>query len=197
MVIMSLVFGTGVVSRELEQKTIVYLLTRPVPRWMILAAKILAAFVVVTAALWLSAILLALVAFFPHGLGPSRLGRDLAILPVGVLAYTSVFVCLATAFQRALLVGLFFAFGWESWVPSWPGSFQKVSLMTHLRVLAPHPVSKGGEHGLMEMLSGMLTAPSVTSSFAWTTLFTTTLVALLGALFIFSTREYAPRDDAE
>ena len=32
-VILSVIFATGVVSQEVEQKTIVYLLTRPVPRW--------------------------------------------------------------------------------------------------------------------------------------------------------------------
>src|SRR5262245_44461973 len=36
LVILSVVFGTGAISQEVEQKTIVYLLTRPVPRWRIL-----------------------------------------------------------------------------------------------------------------------------------------------------------------
>ncbi|MEP6757118.1 MAG: ABC transporter permease subunit, partial [Chthonomonadales bacterium] len=31
--ILSVVFGTGVLAQEIEQKTIVYILTRPVPRW--------------------------------------------------------------------------------------------------------------------------------------------------------------------
>jgi ABC-2 type transport system permease protein len=37
--ILSVIYGTGVVSQEMEQRTIVYLLTRPVPRWRILLAK--------------------------------------------------------------------------------------------------------------------------------------------------------------
>ena len=43
LVILAVVFGTGVVSQEIEQKTIVYLLTRPVPRWRIMTMKFLAA----------------------------------------------------------------------------------------------------------------------------------------------------------
>ena len=43
LVILSVVFGTGVISQEVEQKTIVYLLTRPVPRWRIVLMKFLAA----------------------------------------------------------------------------------------------------------------------------------------------------------
>ena len=69
----------------------------------------------------------------------ARLLRDLAILPIGALAYGSLFVFLATFIRWALLLGLLFAFGWESWVPSLPGDFARISLMAYLRALAPHP----------------------------------------------------------
>src|SRR5689334_14795575 len=39
LVILAVVFGTGVISQEIEQKTIVYLLTRPVARWRIALMK--------------------------------------------------------------------------------------------------------------------------------------------------------------
>ena len=63
LVILSVVFSTGVISQEIEQKTIMYLLTRPVPRWRIALVKFAAATLVTTAAAWLSCILLAGVIF--------------------------------------------------------------------------------------------------------------------------------------
>src|SRR5437773_229536 len=39
LVILCVIFGSGVLSQDLEERTIVYLLTRPVPRWRILLAK--------------------------------------------------------------------------------------------------------------------------------------------------------------
>src|SRR5690348_11609469 len=43
LVILSVVFSTGIIVQEIEQKTIPYLLTRPMPRWRILFAKYLGA----------------------------------------------------------------------------------------------------------------------------------------------------------
>src|SRR5579872_4585031 len=63
LVILAVVFGTGVISQEIEQKTIVYLLTRPVPRWRIVLAKFAAAILAITVTVWSATLLLALVAY--------------------------------------------------------------------------------------------------------------------------------------
>ncbi len=69
LVILAVVYGTGVISQEVEQKTIVYLLTRPVPRWRILLMKYLAAVCSITATVWLASLILAFAAF---GFGDSE-----------------------------------------------------------------------------------------------------------------------------
>src|SRR5579862_2912550 len=43
----SAIFSTAIISQEVEQKTIVYLLTRPVSRWMLLIMRYLASATVV------------------------------------------------------------------------------------------------------------------------------------------------------
>ena len=63
LVILAVVYGTGVISQEVEQKTIVYLLTRPVPRWRILLMKYLAATCSICLTAWFSTLLLAVAAF--------------------------------------------------------------------------------------------------------------------------------------
>jgi ABC-2 type transport system permease protein len=198
LVLLSVVFGTGVIAQEIEQKTIVYLLTRPIPRWRLLLIKFLAAVVTTTVTVWVASVLVALVAYGPKGLDPgaSRLGRDLLILPVGALAYTALFLLLATLLNRPLTYGLLFAFGWESWVPNMPGNFQKLSLMAYLRILAPHPQPEAETLDLSQLLSAF-NPQTITSALAWKVMAGVIVVALAGALLIFSTNEYVPREDAE
>jgi ABC-2 type transport system permease protein len=196
LVILSVLFGTGVVSQEIEQRTIVYLLTRPVPRARILLAKFLGAFTGITATVWLSTLLLALIVFGPSQIGRALLRRDLLVLAVGALAYGSLFLLSATCLNRPLIYGLFFAFGWESWIPLLPGAFQKISIMTYLRVLAPHTTAEETEGGLTDILS-RLSPTTISPVTARWVLPLVILVALGAALLIFSQREYAPRDDDE
>jgi ABC-2 type transport system permease protein len=193
--ILSVIYGTGVVSQEIEQRTIVYLLTRPIPRWRILLAKFAGSWLAITITTGFSVLLLALVAY-----GPAKIGgeggvvlRDLRMVAVGALAYGSLFLLLATLLNRPLTYGLLFAFGWESWVPSLPGSFGRLSVMTYLRRLAPHATDEGDAGGFLQMFNPM----AVPASQAWLVLSILTVAALLGALAVFSLREYAPREDAE
>ena len=194
--ILSVIYGTGVVSQEMEQRTIVYLLTRPIPRWRILLAKFVGSWLAITLTVCLSALLLALVVYGPGKMGGKSavLLRDLRILSVGALAYGSLFLLIATLLNRALMYGLLFAFGWESWVPSMPGAFGKLSVMSYLRRLAPHVIEND------ESAEGFLSAFNPTTipiRQAWLVLTLLILVALLAALVVFSTREYAPREDVE
>lgn len=193
LVLLCMVFGTGVITQETEGKTIVYLLTRPVPRWRIGLVKFAAASIAIVLTAWTSALLLGLAAFGPAGLGGSPLGRDMAILPLGVLAYGSLALLLGTLFSRPLIVGLLYAFFWESWVPNLPGEFEKLSVMAYLRALAPHPEPEAETQGLAELLKSAA-ASTITPAMAWWVLGLTTALALGLALLLFSVREYVPRD---
>ena len=194
LVILSVVFGTGIISQEIEQKTIVYLLTRPVPRWRIILTKFFAAVLVTTITVWIASILVAIAAFGPADMMRAPLKTDLMILPVGALAYTAVFLLLATLLNKPLMYGLMLAFGWETWVPSMPGNFEKLSIMSYLRVLAPHENVYGAPGGITELLN-MLSPDTISRSFAWTVLTLVTFFALASALVIFSRNEYVPRED--
>lgn len=190
--ILSVIYGTGVVSQELEQRTIVYLLTRPVPRWRILLAKFVGSTLAISVTVCLSAVLLAVAVYGPaRGLTAPALLRDLRILPVGALAYNSLFLLLATLLVRPLAAGLLFAFGWETWAPSLPGSFGRLSLMAYLRALAPHAASERAS-GFLDLFDS-----DVRPGQAWFVLALVTLFALAGALVVFSRREYAPREEGE
>lgn len=192
--ILACVFATRVISQEVEQKTIVYLLTRPVPRWRILLMKYLAATVATTVAGWAALLLLQLGTYGVTGWNHSRLGHDLLILPVACLAYSALFLLLATLFQRPLLIGLIYAFGLETWMPALPGKFKQLSLLTYVRTLAPHgdpPPPPDPTNPFATVLTD-----NVTPNFAWGVIIAVTIIGLIAALMVFSTKEYVPREDS-
>ncbi|MCS6776067.1 MAG: ABC transporter permease subunit [Chloroherpetonaceae bacterium] len=196
LVILAVVNGTGVLSQEIEQKTITYLLTRPVPRWRLLLLKFLAAFLMVTVTVCASCLLVALTLFGVGRLSGAPIGRDLLILPVGALAYGALFVLMATLLQRPLMYGLLFAFGWESWVPNLPGYFRRVSLMTYLRVLAPHSREEPETLDIAQVATTLPgTQDGIPHQMAWNVLIGFSVLALMLALYTFSVREYVPRDE--
>ena len=194
--LLSVVHGTGALSREIEGRTIVYLLTRPMPRWRILLAKAISAWIVVSVTAGLASVFLALSLFGFH-MGPYLL-RDLVILSVGAAAYTALFVLLSALLTRqlfALLLALFFAVGWENLISRLPGGFARLSVMAHLQVLAPH-LKDAVEEGA-DATSQLLTFdPAVITTFqAWLAMSLTLVIALGLALIVFSYREYSPREE--
>jgi ABC-2 type transport system permease protein len=186
LVMLACVFGTNLVAQEVEQKTIVYLLTRPMPRWRILLMKYLAAFIATTLATWLGAALLFMVT------GASNLAhtvflRDLAVISIACLVYGGLFLLCGTVFRRPLIVGLLYTFGVETWLPTLPGNFQFLSLMAYLRALAPHPLSTDDPTTIA--MNG------ITEALGWKVVIGVAIVTVTAACIVFSTNEYVPRDD--
>ena len=191
LVLLACVFGTSVVSQEMEQQTIVYLLTRPVPRWRILLTKFLAALLATILAVGLASLLLALGTRGLHHWGRLPLGRDLLFLALGSLAYGGLFLLLGTLLQRPLLFGLLYVFGIESWLPNLPGSFKMLSLMAHLWVLAPHGRATAPAPG-----NPFLVTAALTPALAWGVVVGVIVISVTAALVAFSTREYVPQEGA-
>jgi ABC-2 type transport system permease protein len=199
--ILAVIYGTGVVSQEMEQRTIVYLLTRPVPRWRILLAKFLVSLVVIVVVTLLATLLLAFAVFGSAKIGEAEFGPDLKALMMGALAYGSLFLLLGAALPRPLMIALLFVFGWESWVPIMPGSFARLSIMTYLRTLAKREVNESGSSitdGDINPLTAF-GAPKIEIPLneAWITLAAVSFLCLALALFVFSVKEYIPRGDPE
>jgi ABC-2 type transport system permease protein len=107
-----LVIGTSALGTEIDDGTVVYLLTKPISRTSIVTAKFAAAGLVsATLVVVATAISGAIgVAGAPsHGLVPAF------TIAVGLaaLGYTALFVLLSVVTSRALLVGLAYVFVWE------------------------------------------------------------------------------------
>jgi ABC-2 type transport system permease protein len=191
--ILSVIFSSGIVAQEVEQKTIVYLLTRPLPRWRILLMKFLAVILVTTVVCSFATLSAALVTYGPTKLGTSPLGHDILILPVGVTVYCAIFLLMGTLLNRPLILGLILAFGWDKLINVLPGYGKYCSIMTYLGVLAPHDLPVGMVT-LVTRLSAGVDPPS--RLFSWIVLISLAVIALVSACIAFSTREYVPREDA-
>ena len=107
----SVLFGTAVLGDELEDGTVIYLLTKPVQRWVILLPKVAAAWLLTTALVLASLAVSVLIVMGGDG-GSIILGFGIA-LAIGALAYAVVFTLLSIVTSRALIAGLIFVFIWE------------------------------------------------------------------------------------
>ncbi|GBD24639.1 hypothetical protein HRbin29_02321 [bacterium HR29] len=114
--LVALLAATAAMGSEIEEGTIVFLLTKPVARWRIVATELLAAGTVAVGAVAVAAAASGIIATWEGG---SR--QAVAAFLVGAVAasatYTAVFTALAALTSRALVVGLAYTFIWE-WVVS-------------------------------------------------------------------------------
>jgi ABC-2 type transport system permease protein len=111
--LIALVFGTAALGSELEDGTAVYLIIKPIPRWRIIAAKML-----VAAGLTVALIMPATVAtgILVGGFGPGSMATTFAYAlaaSAGGAAYACAFVALSAFTGRALIIGLAYTLIWE------------------------------------------------------------------------------------
>jgi ABC-2 type transport system permease protein len=108
--LLGLIVGTGVIGPEIDDGQIMYVLTKPIPRPVIVTTKLAVAIVLMV----LFGVLPALVAgMILTGL-TAQLSLAFAIgILVGGVAYCAVFVALAVASRFAVVIGLLYVLVWE------------------------------------------------------------------------------------
>jgi ABC-2 type transport system permease protein len=106
--VISLIVGTGVLGTEIDDGTIVHILTKPLPRRDIILAKL-------GVAVGVTAVTAAVPLFVAGVLADSvRLGLGLVVgAVVGAFAYTAFFVLLSLLTRRPVLLGLVYILVWE------------------------------------------------------------------------------------
>ena len=140
--VLGVFYGTSLIADEVEERTVTYLFTRPIPRGAVLVGKYLA-YLVATALVVLPSVMLVYFAVIPIGSGglagsfPALLS-DLAMLGLGLAAYGSLFAWIGAQLKRPLVIGLIFAFGWEQIVMLIPGYLRRFTIAYYLQGLVPH-----------------------------------------------------------
>jgi ABC-2 type transport system permease protein len=111
--LVALVVGTAAIGSEVEDGTVVFILTKPIPRWQVALAK-LAVAAALTAALVVPPVLITgvLVGGASGASLGTAMGFALAVI-VGGTAYAVAFTALGALTSRALLLGLAYTLLWE------------------------------------------------------------------------------------
>jgi ABC-2 type transport system permease protein len=140
--ILGIFYGTSLIADEVEDKTITYLFTRPIPRASVLLGKYLA-YLASTVLIVLPAVMLVYFLVVPIGGGriaatfPDLL-RDLGLLALGLAVYGALFAAVGAWIRRPVLLGLFFAFGWENFAMALPGYLKHFTIAFYTQGLVPH-----------------------------------------------------------
>ncbi|MEQ1822945.1 MAG: ABC transporter permease subunit [Fimbriimonadaceae bacterium] len=191
------IFSMAVLAQEVEQKTIVYLLTRPVPRHLMILMRTLA---VATATAFIGAIAAILISFAAKGgsfLSNEYLLRDFKGILVGSLAYCSLFVFTSLIINRAMIACLVYAFIWETMVPNMQGNMYQLSITSHLQAICERPQPQSDSNPLTSIMSGSLGTNLLTPTQSWLSMLILTVVMLGLSMFWFTKSEFLPREDAE
>lgn len=178
----ALAFATASLGNEREDRTLLFVLVRPLPRGLILAAKFLASLPLVLGftcgSFWIYCRL-------AGSIGEAAYGAYLPAIVYMSIAYSAVFLLFSVVFRHPAIVALLYSTFMEALLGNVPGIIRRVAVNYYGRSLM---YDAGVEHGL--------TAPDtqwfdpLSAADARTALLTITLTALVLAWLVFRTREY-------
>ncbi|HUW61716.1 MAG TPA: ABC transporter permease [Candidatus Bathyarchaeia archaeon] len=140
--LLALFYGTMLVGEEVENQTIQYLLTRPIPRNAIILGRF-AAYLVLTSLLLNAAVGMVFAACTSIGgfeLGPEtfKLFIHYALLNVAALAAYGAFTSFLGAVTRwPIIIGVAALFGWQRFVSFIPGAIDFLTIEKYINALLP------------------------------------------------------------
>lgn len=113
MPLLALIIGTAAVGSEIEDGTIVYLLTKPVPRWLTALSKLAVAAGLTAILVVPSVVLSGAIMAGTDGDAPRAIAAYAVACLAGGVAYACAFTTLGIVTGRALIVGLAYTLIWE------------------------------------------------------------------------------------
>lgn len=187
--VLGVFYGTSLIADEVEDKTITYLFTRPIPKGAVLVGKYLA-YLACTFFVVLPSVVLVYLLIVPMRgtLGGSfpDLIKDLMLLAIGLAVYGAVFAFIGARFKRPLLVGLIFIFGWEQMALAFPGYLKKFTVAYYLQGMVPHAMPNDN---VLSLIQGIFReSPGLVESLIW--LAVILAVFLWGAAVSVERKEY-------
>jgi len=137
--VIPLIVGTSVLGSEIDDGTIVHILTKPLPRWQIVMPKL-------AVAIGVSVVTVA-VPLYAAGVLADSVRLGVALVVAGVIcavAYSALFVALSLVTRRPVLLGLLYVLVWEGLLANFMMGARMLSLkqyaITIADRLAPTPL---------------------------------------------------------
>ena len=195
-ILSALLYGSSTISAELENKTLTYLFTRPIPKWLVLLGKY-AGFCVCLSVLMLGSLSLTFLAVGkPHGW--IWLSSYMKTSVLAIFAYGAVFTLLGLIVpRRAIIAGLVIGMG-EFITALIPSVAKAFTVTYYLRAL-----NFADLRGLFNPFSLMQLGPdfakgmnAVSPLRAYATLAAIAAIALALACFLLHRREYSVTEKA-
>jgi ABC-type transport system involved in multi-copper enzyme maturation permease subunit len=164
--ILGVFYGTALMADEVEDKTITYLFTRPIPRGAVLIGKYLA-YLACTSLVVLPSVMLVYFLLVRFSEVPGtfmQLLTDLGLLGLGLAVYGALFAFVGAFFKRPLVIGLIFVTGWEQTAMALPGYMKRFTVAYYIQALVPHAMPS---EGVVSILQGLFrdTPPAYVSLF--------------------------------
>jgi ABC-type transport system involved in multi-copper enzyme maturation permease subunit len=184
--LLSLLGGSAVIAEELENRTLTYVFTRPVPRAALFLGRTLAtlAWTALGLALMLGGMLLVVRLSGAEPVSPGVAGPLLRAYVLGAAAYTAIFAALGTWTRHPMIVGAAYTFAIEGFLANLPGQNASLTVQHWLRSFV---LASGSEtaFGAAEFVGGDASAAQ-----ALTRLLVILGVTLVAGSLIVSRRQY-------
>ncbi|MEU5565751.1 ABC transporter permease subunit [Micromonospora musae] len=155
--VVALIVGTGVLGAEIDDGTVVHILTKPLPRWQIVLPKL-------AVATGVTAVTVAVPIYVAGVLAHSvRLGLALVVAAcLGALAYSALFLALSLVTRRPVLLGLVYVLIWEGLLGNFVGGTKVLSIQQYVIALA----DRLAPSGLLESTVSVPVAAAMTALFS-------------------------------
>jgi len=132
----TLVLATAALGDEIEDRTLQYLTLKPVSRLQIVFEKLLAVVAVLIPLTWFGIVVTwAITAFGNVDELRDLLWPALASSLVAIIGFGSLFMLLSLFVQRALLIGVFYVFVWESTLSQFLPGIRAISIRHYTQSL--------------------------------------------------------------
>jgi ABC-type transport system involved in multi-copper enzyme maturation permease subunit len=185
--LVNLAFASGAVGADREGRTLVWLLTRPLPRWAIYLAKFVG---VLPWCVLVSVAGFAVLCAAGGELGRRAFATYWPAVGVGAVGFAALFQLVGAVFRRPAVLGLVYIFFFETLVANLPGSLKQLSLNYYVRSLMYNEASSAVRDVMADALDVYAPADPTTS---WLTL-ALAAAALTGlGMWLFSRAE--PKDE--
>lgn len=184
---------TAIVGQEVEQRTIVYLLTRPVSRWKLLLSKYVSA-CLVTAGVGILCALVISGVIFHNPFHNDLLWADVVAMFLGAFAYGALFLFFSLIVVKSLIPCMLF-FVWEVSVSNMQGDIYRLAIFSYMEGIAQHPAvdQQRGVAFFTGSMSNNLLMPAQ----SYPVLIGMAVVLTAVSLWWFTKFEFVPREDAD
>jgi len=189
--VLALLYGALIVNEEVDNKTLVFLTTSPIPRPAIILGKYFAS-ILVSALIVNIGFILCFIIINLNQLGDIQYAREffnfLGTGTIELTVYTALFALMGTIFKKSIGLGLL-VFGWENAVQYFPGVTQKLTIMHFVKSLLPQAEES---QGFLKILTFQLEPTPVFE--AVVVMLIITILTLSASCYIFNKKEYLLSD---